>query len=346
MHIGYWLLYLLLIITNALSVNSRSGNHLSMLFIIRFLLSPTYLFAAFLPAAFSFYTFYGFLFHRFLQRKKFIMLSISALLVPAISGLLAATFIAFETVFKENFTWGSFVAIISFISFVSLIHGIIGLVMKGFINWYGDIRIKEQLIRKNYETELALVKSQLNPHFLFNTINNIDVLIEKDAVRASSYLNKLSDIMRFMLYETKTESIPLTKELTYIGKYIELQKIRTANPHYINFEVEGDPDEWMIEPMLFIPFLENAFKHAENKKVENAINIRFLITEEKIMFECENSFSGNARTEDAGGLGNDLIRKRLSLLYPDRYILETTTTGKIYKAKLTVAQHADKLHHS
>ncbi len=120
--------------------------------------------------------------------------------------------------------------------------------------------------------ELALVKSQINPHFLFNTINNIDVLISKDAERASAYLNKLSDIMRFMLYETKPAKIPLPKELTYIEKFIELQKIRTTNEHYVNYSIKGDTANFMIPPMLLISFIENAFKYADNKKVENAIN--------------------------------------------------------------------------
>ena len=88
--------------------------------------------------------------------------------------------------------------------------------MQGFITWIDEINMKEELSLKNNEIELALVKSQLDPHFLFNTINNIDVLISKNATAASNYLNKLSEIMRFMLYETKTEKIFLAKELLYI----------------------------------------------------------------------------------------------------------------------------------
>jgi len=183
--------------------------------------------------------------------------------------------------------------------------------------------------------ELALVKSQINPHFLFNTLNNIDVLIQQDAIKASVYLNKLSDIMRFMLYETKTERIELSKELTYIEKYIELQKIRTSNLNYVNYAVEGNTDGLLIAPMLFIPFIENAFKHAENKKMENAINIRIVIKHDRIEFKCENNYSDdNQINHDESGLGNELIQKRLELLYPKKHKLEITNSDNTYKVNL------------
>jgi two-component system, LytTR family, sensor kinase len=219
----------------------------------------------------------------------------------------------------------------------TLACGIIGLIIKGFIISYGDIKLKEDLNKKNYETELALIKSQINPHFLFNTINNIDVLIEKDAAKASAYLNKLSDIMRFMLYETKTEKIPFEKELLYIEKYIDLQKIRTSNEKFINYSLIGEPGDLLIVPMLFIPFIENAFKHSENKRIENAIKIKIIIEKGRIIFDCENNYSENVQVlTDQGGLGNEIIRKRLKLLYPDKHILDITDQNNEYHVKLTI----------
>jgi len=219
----------------------------------------------------------------------------------------------------------------------ALLNGVLGLVMRGFISWYGDIKLKEDLNKKNYETELALIKSQINPHFLFNTINNIDVLIMKDPSRASDYLNKLSDMMRFMLYETKTEKIPLSKELEYITKYVELQKIRTSNPNYVRYTTHGDPNSVLIEPMLLIPFIENAFKHSENKKIENAIRVAISIENDTIRFECENNHALVSQKEPQyGGLGNELIMKRLLLLYPGRHTFETVNTDGIYKVNLVL----------
>ena len=143
--------------------------------------------------------------------------------------------------------------------------------------------------------------------------------------------------MRFMLYETKTDKIELSKELTYIEKYIELQKIRSSNPTYVNFVLEGSPNHLLIEPMLFIPFIENAFKHTENKSLENAISIRITIKQEMIIFECENKFSVNSKNKsELNGLGNGLIEKRLQLLYPNNHTLEIATENNIYKLKLTL----------
>jgi LytS/YehU family sensor histidine kinase len=237
--------------------------------------------------------------------------------------------------FNDGYT--SAIQIIIVISFVSLLNGIIGLVMRGFISSYDDIKLKEDLNKKNYDMELALIKNQINPHFLFNTINNIDVLIQKDPIKASEYLNKLSDIMRFMLYETTADKIELAKELTYIEKYIELQKIRSSNPTYVNYLLEGNTNNLLIEPMLFIPFIENAFKHTENKSLENAISVKISIHKEMIIFECENKFTVNSQNNsENNGLGNSLIEKRLQLLYPNNHTLEITTENNIYKVKLTL----------
>ena len=193
-------------------------------------------------------------------------------------------------------------------AFIALISGVIAMVMRGFITWFDEIKLKSELQQKNNEMEMALVKSQLDPHFLFNTINNIDVLILKNADKASNYLNQLSDIMRFMLYETKSDKISLFKEIEYIKKYIELQKIRTANLSYVNFNLSGDSSNKLIAPMIFIPFIENAFKHNNNKKLEDAITINIKIEEENIIFECINKFDSNRKSkEEDNGLGLSLI---------------------------------------
>jgi two-component system LytT family sensor kinase len=159
-------------------------------------------------------------------------------------------------------------------------------------------------------------------------------------VQASAYLNKLSDIMRFMLYETKSDQVALSKELTYIEKYIELQRIRTSNPNYVQFTVEGECGNHMIEPMLFIPFIENAFKHSESKKNEDAVRILFSIGNNSLRFICENRFIRSlASPPDHSGLGNDLIRKRLELLYPGKHDLSVKEENGFYKVYLVITNH-------
>lgn len=186
--------------------------------------------------------------------------------------------------------------------------------------------------------QLALVKSQINPHFLFNTLNNIDVLITKDAAKASEYLNKLSVILRYMVYETEAGKIPLATELDYIEKYLELQKIRTANPDYVDFQTTGVTDNFEIAPMILFPFVENAFKHTESAKNSHSIRIRAAIEKNRFTFECENSYpaNGGGRKQKFGGAGNELAKKRLALIYPQKHRLEINDDRRVYRVKLTL----------
>lgn len=336
LHLGYWLLYLLLV-SSFFLVLPNGSREISANGWARVLFFSPVSIRFILPGLLGFYSFYLFLFPRFLNRKKLIAFFVSAIAVSVICAIIVVllSYSLFNSNSVNSLAWTEKIAMVLLMAFLILIHGIIGLVMRGFISWYSDIALKTELNRKNYETELALVKSQINPHFLFNTIHNIDVLIEKDAEKASLYLNKLSDIMRFMLYETKNEEIPLAKELLYIEKYIELQKIRSNNPDFVNYTITGHPDKWAIAPMLLISFIENAFKYAENKKTGRSITIAIKITNEQLNFSCENFFDRNHQATD-GGLGNELIGKRLTLLYPQRHQLKTDSNNSIYKVNLCI----------
>jgi two-component system LytT family sensor kinase len=337
LHIGYWVMYLSLAALLFLVMN-MDKTHVNLHLLSRALFFHPFGFTAIIPALIGFYTFYFLLFDKFLQKKKMAKLFLSAIAVCALSAAITEIVIYF-TFNATVANWGTndVFGIALLVAFISIVNGTIGLIVKGFINWFNDIKFKLELTQKNYEMELALVKSQINPHFLFNTINNIDVLISKDATRASAYLNKLSDIMRFMLYETKPEKINLSKELTYIEKFIDLQKIRTTNEHYINYSIKGDPANCMIPPMLLISFIENAFKHVENKKVKNAINIHLEIEKEKLMFECENAYDQNTNIiVEQSGLGSNLIKKRLALLYPGKHSLKIINNNGMYKVALSL----------
>lgn len=300
------------------------------------IIHPAFIGAVF-PAVFGFYTFYCKLFDQYLSKRDITRLVLAALVVVLITPVITETLL--YLIYIGRLHWDRQMVCFGglIISLVSLISGVFGLVMKGFITWYNEIKIKLDLNEKNYQMELSLMKAQLNPHFLFNTINNIDGLIQQGSGKASEYLNKLSDIMRFMLYDTKKEKIPLVKELSYIEKYIQLQKIRTTNPNYVKYDIEGSPDNILIEAMLFIPFIENAFKHSENKRVENAIQIQFVIQKDKISFKCENAYSTAVQSKpEYGGLGNELIQRRLVLLYPNKHTLEVSNFNGIYRVYLLI----------
>lgn len=300
---------------------------------------------AFFPSVLTFYLYYFIIFPKYLQQKKFFLSVIFGLLISvgaAIIGFIAIRFFIETGRLIDMDNGGrngrsTAVSVIIVITIIATISGTVSLVIKGFITWFEEVKLKEELKQKNHETEMALVKAQLDPHFLFNTLNNIDVMLLNDAAEASNYLNKLSDILRFMLYETKTDNILLEKEIEYIEKYIELQKIRTSNLNYVSFQVSGAPGNKTIAPMIFIPFIENAFKHTTNKKIDNAINVQIFINKEAIRFICDNKFDSHRHVRpESSGLGNDLIQKRLNLLYPGNHALELVKEIDHYSVHLTI----------
>lgn len=338
LHAGYWLLYTLLISTFLLLMSK--GHMPWRIWSATLFLSPLALFC-FLPGILGFYSFYIILFDHFLNKKRHLAFALLAVVFAAASGVITAFLLGLPFSNWYRIAMGKEIFLMTlFLAILAGIHGIIALVLKGFISWYGDIKLKEELNKRNYETELALVKSQINPHFLFNTINNIDVLIEKDATKASLYLNKLSGIMRFMLYETKADRIPLQKELDYIEEYIALQRIRTANSHYVQYTIAGEPGNRTIAPMLLIAYIENAFKHAAPRREGHAVNISLSVDGEMITFGCENRYQRIAAGNSVhNGLGNDLLQRRLALLYPGKHTLDISDNEGTYKVHLTLNTH-------
>lgn len=335
LHAGYWLLYWFLFTFLYFISRATTQSLFDEDWAIVLLLTS-------LTGFVSFYAFYSWLVPRYLTQKRLQAFAGYGLLVCFVTGLLttqviAGTVYTIASIFPEI---DSQLALLLMFTGLAVVNGILATIIRGFITWYADIRIREALLNKNLQTELALLKAQINPHFLFNTLNNIDILIERDAPTASKYLNKLSDMLRFILYETQADTIPLTKELEYIEKYIELQKIRTTNGAYVQLEIVGQDRQHAIAPMLFIPYIENAFKYATNKKVVNAIEVRIRIEEKQVCFWCSNAFDSNKAIDPmSNGLGNRLLKQRLDLLYKDRYILDIQTSSNRYSVDLRLQLH-------
>ncbi len=344
LHVGFWFCYFILIFI-MLSVYYRSSSHtVSQVPRIINALKSLFFFA-FIPSVISYFLNYFLLFPRYLQQKKYVLSILIGFGIAIGAAIFSYIMLRFyiETGNMNDMDKGgekgrsTALIVIGAMTIIGSISGIVALIIKGFVTWVNEIRLKESFVEKNHQIEMALIKSQLDPHLLFNTINNIDALILNDSVVASEYLNKLSDIMRFILYETKTDKILLAREIEYIEKYISLQKIRTANENYVLFSVTGIVGAKSIAPMVFIPFIENAFKHANNKKLENAITISLHIMSETVQLVCENKFDQKiVLTGDYGGLGNDLIEKRLDLIYKGKQKLEVTKSNERYCIDLTI----------
>ena len=158
----------------------------------------------------------------------------------------------------------------------------LGSLFRILTEWFKNLEIKSQLEKQNIESELALLKNQISPHFFFNTLNNIDSLIKSNADKASETLVKLSEIMRYMIYDTNIDKVYLSNEIKHIESYIDLQKIQYANKELVSISINGVYDNVKIAPMLFVPFVENAFKHCNNKSISNAILIIFDIDNNKV----------------------------------------------------------------
>lgn len=212
-----------------------------------------------------------------------------------------------------------------------------GFLFKACVEWIKDRKIRLELEKDRETSQLELLKSKIDPHFLFNNLNNIDVFIQEDPKQASEYLKKLSDILRFMLYEANTQKIPLSKELSYIHQYIELQKIRTSNLNFVKFELNGDASDKYISPMILIHFIENAFKFAGNKKIEHAVVLRFDIATKRLSFFCKNHISAvKELNQETKGLGIQLLNKKLDLLYKKEYKLNTSGENNWYSVNLEI----------
>lgn len=323
LNLGYWafMLLLLALLYIASQVNSGNGPSMANLFI----LVGGYIL---IPSLISFYGSYFLLFRLFIRKVSKGKLVLAIVLLLLVSSLVAMinmeTLIATLDVLME-------VGIISF--FLNSFNALFGFILHSFISWFTDLKEKERLNQKTKTLEMEMLKLKLDPHFLFNTINNIDVLIETDPSRASEYIIKLSSILRFYLYKTSESMISLKDEIRYIEEYIDLQKIRSANDSFVTLTIEGVINDQTIVPMVFIPFIENAFKHSQNKKLDS-IDIRIVAGDEEITFTCSNQFQ--KRTENATGIGNVLIEDRLKLLYGDRFKLKTTVSENDYVVELKI----------
>jgi sensor histidine kinase YesM len=204
--------------------------------------------------------------------------------------------------------------------------------------WFKNEKQKKDMENEKLNSELAFLKSQVNPHFLFNILNNICSLARKKSDDTENAIIKLSHIMRYMLYESKDEKVSLEKEVEYLQNYIELQRLRISDKVDINFSIAGDPESGMIEPMLLIPFVENAFKHGVSYLEESKIDISLKIERAALIFKVENfKIRKNAdAVQMESGIGLRNVLRRLDLLYPGKHVITINEDGTKYIVDLKI----------
>jgi LytS/YehU family sensor histidine kinase len=216
------------------------------------------------------------------------------------------------------------------------IYGIYALLIQLAIGWFETQKLKTELLLEKQSGELALLRSQINPHFLFNTLNNIYSLVYKKSEDAPEAVMKMSLIMRYMLYDATTDNVLLEKEIEYLKSFIELEKLRIRHKDFVLLTITGNVEGRTIAPMLLIPFVENAFKHGSRNVAGPGILIDLYIGPEQIRFHVSNHLRKNitATIDQVGGIGLTNIRRRLKLLYPGKHQLEISSEEEMYNVNL------------
>ncbi|MFZ4400649.1 MAG: sensor histidine kinase [Bacteroidales bacterium] len=284
-----------------------------------------------------------FLIPRFLKKKKyisFVLIQLLNIFVFFLLNFFTSVLLEYKlSVFNLQliiieFLY-EFVLISLFLSITSFLK-----FLRDWIDYQEDsIKFKETQ-RQKLEAELKLLRGQINPHFLFNTLNNLYALSLDKSEKTPSMILHLSDLMRYMLYECRDNYVLIDKEINFIKNYIELEKIRIGEKANIEMKIMGSTGLQQIAPLLFIPFIENAFKHGVNKQLDFSF-IRIVFDLEKIgiiKFMIENTKDNKEQFVDKmySGIGIENVKKRLSLLYPEKYSLKITDNQNIFRVELII----------
>ncbi len=195
-------------------------------------------------------------------------------------------------------------------------------------------QIRQQLKEekaKNTEAELAWLKNQINPHFLFNTLNNISSLTQIDPDAAQDAIAQLSDLLRYAMYETNKKTVPIQGEVEFMRNYISLMKLRCNEKTEVNSQFSILNSQFTIAPLLFISLIENAFKHGVSSSRSSMIDIRLEQKDNSVVFTCDNTnYPKNDEDRSGSGIGLENTRRRLDLMYANRYTWEQTLENDIY----------------
>ena len=207
--------------------------------------------------------------------------------------------------------------------------------IKLYFKQRGDRKRLEQLEKENLEQQLEYLKYQINPHFLMNTLNNIHALVDIDPEKSKQTILELSKMMRFVLYEGNKQVVPLDREIAFLQNYIQLMKLRYTDKVKITVDVPKNLPNKEVPPLMFITFVENAFKHGVSYRQASFIDIAISIGEDKLVFDCRNSRIPK-EDDKHGGVGLANVKKRLELIYGNRYTLDIKDEQDTYTVKLSL----------
>ena len=317
LHLLFWVLYC---ISNAFLWQTFDKNYNE----------TTYYGLTRLPLKIAAVYFNIFLLRQFFFKKKYVAFFILFLVNLFLAGFIQS-YISTSGAFNyQAFTQYSLpiCSVVLFSSIFIVIH-----------QFFVQVKESKQLEIDKIKNELNFLKAQFQPHFLFNTLNNIYSLTFSNSQLAGKSILQLSGLLRYVLYESDGEKVDLQKEINHLREYIELEKIRFASRMELSFNISGNTSDKKIIPILLIPFLENAFKHASNKLNEKIwVTIDLIIKENNLSFTVENSVFQDGKTQvqnSYSGIGLENVKRRLSLLYKN-YTLNHELRENYYHAYLMV----------
>jgi LytS/YehU family sensor histidine kinase len=208
-------------------------------------------------------------------------------------------------------------------------------------DWLVHQQERKELENQKIQSELKFLKSQIDPHFFFNTLNNLYALTLKKSDLAPEIVLRLSEMMRYMLYECNEVKVPLEKEIKYLKNYLELEKLRQGNNFNIQFDIDGESGDKLIAPLVFIPFLENSFKHGVNNQIKSGfVNIDMELSNDRVKMEIENSkvttIESQHTSKKSGGIGLTNVKRRLKLIYPNKHKIDIINKANSFKVLLDI----------
>lgn len=224
-------------------------------------------------------------------------------------------------------------------SFVNLFFVLLSVLYAIVRAWVKNEIVVRKLTEENLKLELNFLKSQISPHFLFNSLNNLySIAIKNDDNETATGLSKLSTLMRFMLDKSNKTTVKLSEEVQYLESYIELQKLRFLDDDdlTVSFKTKGDAEGFSLPPFLLINFVENAFNHGIDYKLPSVININLNVDENTMAFTIENSNHALKKTKEHTGIGLENVKKRLELLYGGNYGLKIKSNSQKYFVELEI----------
>lgn len=275
---------------------------------------------------------------RFYDEEKYLTYGLATLVILILTSLFRF-FLGWELVdilgweFESEFNPDYFMGMVLTGGFILLIT----IPLRLIENYFKKEELEQELKTQQLEAELRFLKAQVNPHFLFNALNNIYSLSFTNSSQTPEMILKLSDMMSYMLYDCKTEKVKLTAEINYLRNFITLQQLKKDGELNVEFLTKGDFSGIQITPMLFIPFFENAFKHGNLEDTHNGwLKSKMKVENGSLFFSIKNTALREKPKSEKGGVGLENVRERLNLLYPDRHNLKIEKRENIFNVEIEI----------